>query len=93
MKNDFHLVLTEIPVTNGWTYEGLCGAEIPRAKFGFVWDSIDMMMSARMMTLRGICNKCWQAFLARPDTDAETKLRYLSAIRSAKKEEQENEAA
>jgi hypothetical protein len=88
MKDDYHLTLTEIPVHNGFSYDVLCRRTIERASFGFVWDQVDMLSSARMLNLRGVCSKCWQAFLDRPHLEGET-LRYLSAIRSAKTDEQD----
>jgi hypothetical protein len=88
LRSDFHLILTELAATNGFSYDVLCGRTIERASFGFVWDQIDMPTPAKEVNLRGICAKCWQAFLDRPSEPDETP-RYLSAIRSAKEDDRD----
>lgn len=94
MKNDPHLIESEIPILEGGKYRVLCGKEIERAKFVCGWDVLEMGVKLRTLP-RGLCSKCQQKYedTAMMNLGNLMKRRFLYAIRSAKKDEEEIEAA
>jgi hypothetical protein len=93
MKNDAHLYESEIPLLEGQTYLGLCGKEIPRAKYVMGWDRLEVGAKRQLLkSLDGCCRKCKERFevLQCLATDDWIRRHFVYAIRSARKDEEEN---
>lgn len=97
MKNDSHLIQLEVPLLEGQAYTALCGKEIPKARYVLGWDRLEVGVKRRLIESLpfGCCRKCSQKLgdLEALHTEEQMRRHFIYAIRSAKKDDEESEAA